>query len=240
MLSTSRALFLNSMVIVLFACANVLAQSDRTGQRRRGNEAVQRNPPTVSLSTDRNVLTLCARDAARAVTEVRLKADARSPDGNQLRYAWTVSGGRVVGEGANTIWDLSGVSPGVYTAQVDVTSGPDPDCTALATTAVRVVECPPLREFCPSISINCPEVEQTGNTITFSADVTGGTPGVTSSYNWTVTAGRIVGGQGTPSITVDTTGLGGRDIKAVVEVGGYGRICSADCTTQTQARIVPR
>src|SRR5664279_1261980 len=34
------------------------------------------------------------------------------------RYEWTVSGGRVVGQGADVTWDFAGVEPGTYTATV--------------------------------------------------------------------------------------------------------------------------
>ncbi|MDQ3755667.1 MAG: hypothetical protein M3371_13165 [Acidobacteriota bacterium] len=216
-----------------------VAQAQSSDRNRRTNET-QPTPPTVSLATDVNTLTLCPRDATLATTQVRLKADAKSPDGNPLRYTWTVSGGRIVGDGANPVWDLSGVAPGVYTARVDVATSPDPDCMAFATTAVRINECPPLREFCPNISINFQDVAAAGNLVTFTANVTGGTPGIAPRYDWTVSAGRIVNGLETTSITVDTAGLGGQDIKATLEVGGYGRICSASGMTQIPANIRPK
>jgi len=237
MFSRKLSLWLILLAVLL---AGVGASAQTARRDRRTQNAVTRNPPTVAISSDINTITLCPRDAALATSQVRLKADAKSPDGNPLRYTWTVSGGRLVGDGANPTWDLSGVGPGIYTAQVDVASSPDPDCTAFATTAVRVVECPPLREFCPNISISCPDTTALGSTVTFTADVSGGTPGITPIYAWTISAGRIISGQGTNSITVDNTGLGGQDIKATIEVGGYGRVCSATCTTQIPAPPVIR
>lgn len=38
--------------------------------------------------------------------------------GETWRYAWSVNGGRVVGEGADVTWDFAGVEPGTYTATV--------------------------------------------------------------------------------------------------------------------------
>src|SRR2546426_8367870 len=46
------------------------------------------------------------------------------------------------------------------------------------------------------------------------------------TYHWTVSAGRIIDGQGTPSIRVDTNGLAGQTLTATVSVGGY----TLDCT----------
>jgi hypothetical protein len=62
--------------------------------------------------------------------------------------------------------------------------------------------------------------------------VTGGTPGVAATYNWTVSAGRIIDGQGTPSIRVDTTGLAGQTVTATLAIGGYTLDCSASCSVQ--------
>jgi hypothetical protein len=39
-----------------------------------------------------------------------------------LTFQYKVSGGKVIGEGEEVKWDLTGVPPGVYTASVDVTS----------------------------------------------------------------------------------------------------------------------
>src|SRR5262249_52987800 len=38
----------------------------------------------------------------------------------QLVYVYTVTGGRVIGEGGNVTWDLNECGPGLYTATVEV------------------------------------------------------------------------------------------------------------------------
>jgi hypothetical protein len=50
------------------------------------------------------------------------------------------------------------------------------------------------------------------------------------TYNWTVSNGHIISGQGTSSITVETAGLAGQTITASVDVGGYGIPCPASCS----------
>jgi hypothetical protein len=83
---------------------------------------------------------------------------------------------------------------------------------------------------CPAVVVICPDY--TGSPLRFTASVTGGDAGVTPTFNWTLSAGAIGGGQGTSSITVDTTGVNGT-LTATVDVGGYDRSCrtSASCTT---------
>jgi hypothetical protein len=159
-----------------------------------------------------------------------LTANATDPDGDTLLYTWTVTGGTISGEGPNVTWDLSGVSPGTYTASVEVDDGCG--CVAFTSTTVTVDECTGCVPPCPTLSVTCPDTVEPGTPITFTANVSGGTGSPT--YNWSVSAGTITSGQGTPSITVDTTGLAGQTVTATVELGGLDPTCqsTASCTTQ--------
>jgi hypothetical protein len=71
-------------------------------------------------------------------------------------------------------------------------------------------------------------------------DLAGATPGYYKAfvgtnaavYNWTVSAGMIIEGQGTPTIKVDITGLGGQTVRATLSMGGYPMDCSDSCSVQ--------
>jgi hypothetical protein len=78
--------------------------------------------------------------------------------------------------------------------------------------------------------------------VTFTAAFTQGTPVVTETYNWTVSAGTITAGQGTPSITVSAAGLAGQTITATVEIGGVDPTCNrtASCSTPVKPRLLAR
>ena len=197
-------------------------------------------PPSVALEADTQVVTICPEDQGSFPTRIRLRANANSPDGNPLRYRWTVTGGQVVGSGTEVIWDLTDARPGTYRARIDVESGPsgDPLCQAFTELPIIVRACPPPRPYCPSVAIYCPDTVPAGQPVTFTANVSGGTPNINPTYNWTVSAGTITSGQGTTSITVDTAGLGGRPITAKVEVMGYNLECNASCTTQVPERPI--
>ena len=52
---------------------------------------------------------------------------------------------------------------------------------------------------------------------------------MTPVFNWTVSAGTIISGQGTDTIRVDTAGLAGQTVRATLSMGGYNLECSADC-----------
>jgi hypothetical protein len=235
-----------SGLLLLAGSLAVGAGSLALGQSRQPQQPAQpeNRPPTIRLTSETQVVTLCPEAESMENPRVRLRAEGFSPDGNRLRYRWNVSGGRLEGDGENVVWDLTGVQPGVYTVNATVESGPegtvDPLCTAFTSARVVVRNCPPPRPICPNVAIYCPDVVEVGRPITFTASLSGGTPGVTPVYTWRVSAGRITSGQGTPSITVDTTGLGGQPINATVEVEGYNLECRATCQSQVPAPPEPR
>jgi hypothetical protein len=83
---------------------------------------------------------------------------------------------------------------------------------------------------CPyNINVDAPDTVTSGDLVTFAAfnAVSGGATAL--NYAWRVTpdAARITGGLGTPSITVDTSSLGGQTVRAELEVtdGQYDKEC---------------
>jgi hypothetical protein len=83
---------------------------------------------------------------------------------------------------------------------------------------------------CPySITVDAPESVTSGDLVTFAAfnAVSGGATAL--NYAWRVSpdSARITSGLGTPSITVDTSNLGGQTVRAELEVtdGQYDKEC---------------
>lgn len=111
----------------------------------KGGSILPNTPPTVELkaSTDKITLacksgetpTICTTDA-----KVQLTSVASDADGDMLLYTYTVTGGRITGDGSEVVWDLSGVEVGSYTASVEVDDGCG--CIAFVSTVVSVVACP--------------------------------------------------------------------------------------------------
>ncbi|HEX8475794.1 MAG TPA: hypothetical protein VF666_17345 [Pyrinomonadaceae bacterium] len=94
----------------------------------------------------------------------------------------------------------------------------------------RTVSIPPPPVVpCPyPVNVSAPTLVRDGSIITFTADVDyQGQSGL--NYTWTVSppSARIMSGANTPTITVDSTGLGGRRITAilVVDDGSGNRNC---------------
>jgi len=213
-------------VLLLTAVALLVATSSAHAQKQ--SRAAVTGPPTLALTAEPNVVRACEGQPAT----VRILANATSAGGHVIRYRWTVDGGTLTGNGATTTWDLTGARPGTYHAVADVDEG-DTDCAAFASVGVIVLDCPPPPPpppTCPEVRLSCPDHATEKAPVTFTASLSGGTAGIAPTYNWTVTNGHIINGQGTSSITVDTAGLAGQTIAATVDVGGYGIPCPASCS----------
>lgn len=217
----SYRLFLPIALVGLFAFATVAsAQKVRVETRSF-------TPPNLSVSADPRVITVC--EGQPALVNLNARATSNYP----ISYRWTSNAGRLDGDGATVVWDLSGVRAGSYKAYVDIDTGSgDEACQAFGSTVVVVNRCPPPPPVCPTVGIECPDRVVLGEPLTFRSTVSGGTPGVRQIYNWTVSAGTIIDGQGTDTIHVDTTGLAGQSVTATLSMGGYNLECSATCTVQ--------
>jgi len=216
------ALLLTVALVGLFTLATVAS-----AQKKVRVEAREFSPPNLSLLAEPRVITGC-EGSGSAIVHLNANATSNYP----ISFRWTSNAGRISGNGATVTWDLSGLQPGYYKAYVDVDTGSgDEACQAFASTAVLVNRCPPPPPTCPSVGIECPDRVVVNEPLTFRSTVSGGS-NVRQTYNWTVSNGRILDGQGTDTIHVDTTGLAGQSITATLSMGGYNLDCSATCTVQ--------
>jgi hypothetical protein len=71
---------------------------------------------------------------------ITVSTDVSTLENERLAFQYSVSAGKVVGNGSNVVWDLSGVKPGVYTISIAV----DDECGVCGQPVVReikVIEC---------------------------------------------------------------------------------------------------
>ena len=173
-------------------------------------------------------------------TTVSVTTTAVDPENDVLTYNYTVSGGRIVGTGANVQWDMSGLGPGSYT----ITAAVDDGCglcgqTQTQTVTVAACDCVPACN-CGTLSVSGPAgVTQPGDTMTFTATVAGGS--ATPTYNWTVSRGTIESGQGTPSIVVRTSmDDANQTVTATVNLGGLDPACNCPATASESGPVADR
>jgi hypothetical protein len=160
---------------------------------------------------------------------VVLLANAASPHRTEINFTWQVPVGRLVGQGREVTWDLSGVKAGTYTATVEASD--KLNHSAKSSISVTVEICPGWRPDpppCPVVMVSCPSAVDE-KTVTFVVTIAGADPAITPTYKWSVSAGKIVSGQGTSKVTVDASET---PLTATVSVGGFNPSCAtlASCT----------
>ncbi|MBS1795940.1 MAG: hypothetical protein JSS81_18955 [Acidobacteria bacterium] len=176
----------------------------------------------VNVETDQNELILfCPTnpDCGSDKFSVEVKTIVDNPKKLPLLYSYTVSGGRIVGQGEKVFWNLEGVRPGEYTVTAAIDYGDGYGETVSRN--VRIRQCPvcDLPCSCPTLAVSGGGRTKAGAAVRFRAEVSGGT--ITEiKYNWTVSQGAIVVGQGTAEITVKTKPGATGTLTATVEIAG--------------------
>lgn len=66
---------------------------------------------------------------------VSVNTVATDPENDVLTYNYTVTAGRIIGQGAKVVWDLTGVNAGTYT----ITAGVDDGAGVIGTTVIKTV-----------------------------------------------------------------------------------------------------
>jgi hypothetical protein len=226
-------LFLFSMTFAGFVLNGTSVEGQKTTDKRRKNPLPNKPADVESVSFSKEVVQIpcpntkdyyrrsdndeCFGDMKVDVTTV-----ATDAENDVLTYTYEVSGGRIIGQGAKVVWDLALNQPGTYTIKVSVDDG----CGVCGKTLTRTVEvardcccyqiatCPP----CPEGSIkSSADIVKAGDTIIFTAE-NAKTDSESNVYNWTISGGTIVKGQGTPAIEVKTNAeMIGTSVRAAIE-----------------------
>jgi hypothetical protein len=212
-----------SLLVSLGFISNAAGQSNRSAP---GSEATPtpKKPDKQSINlSDREIFIRCKPGAVpsescsdKTVINVAVRGlDERDGKENKIKY--TVSGGRIIGQGGDVKWDLSDVSAGTYTITVDFLDNNDERQTKTETISVKNCKCR-FVDACPRIEISTPKSSvKAGETVTFTVKQLKYLTSVT--YNWTVSAGEIIEGQGTSVIKVKTTReMTGVNLTAAVEI----------------------
>ena len=89
------------------------------------------------------ISTKCMTDDESCSAKPKVEIATTAPADVASMYVYTVSGGKIIGSGANVIWDLSGVKPGEYSITAGIDSGtPWGVVGQTQTKYVRILDCP--------------------------------------------------------------------------------------------------
>ncbi len=200
------------------------------------------------------IVTLCclacaspaaARDKKPKLTYGRIEV-ATNPGGYPI-----LVDGQPSGE-TTTSTRLIDLPPGKHTVEIQMPNGArwvrdfnvtpgHKNCIVLNYRPKTISVTKPVTSPCPyPVNVSAPVSVNDGDTITFASDASySGNSAL--NYTWTVSppSARIVSGAGTPTISVDTTGLGRQRVTAilVVDDGSGDRACRQ--VAQASTSIVP-
>lgn len=191
----------------------------------------------LSVTTSSSSIAFCpTKPDCNSTREIKLTAAASVPNEQELKFTWMVTGGRLrLSEGREVIWDLSGVAEGTYTATVEVDDGNYHTAASSTSVDIKLCDvCDPPPPLCPSVRVSCPSASELKRELTFVANVAGGDPDLKPAFTWSLTAGKIISGQGTSKITVDASDLPrSQSITATVALGNYHPACTVETASCT-------
>jgi hypothetical protein len=168
------------------------------------------------------------------VSGLTLDVNSSDPDGDILLFKYEVTGGQIIGEGGHVRWDFARVPLGSYKATVTVDD--QHGATVSASKNITLATCNDCAPPCTYLSVSCPKDVNAGEPLVISLSMSGGEPYMNPTYNWSVSAGTIIKGQGTPTIEVDTADLVGQKVTATVEVNGLPPECQRIASCKVQIR----
>jgi hypothetical protein len=232
------SLLATSLLCVLLA--SVMAQNGAAN-------GLLKKKPSVEIQASTTLITYpCPPDghsisgSCRSTADLQVSLTAITKDfDKQSLYAYTVSGGRVVGQGGKVTWDFSGVWPGTYTATVEVQDSKKH--RASSSVIVKIVNCSDcvISERCPLIAVSCYDEVKAGTPITCKALVRPSSDLI--KYEWSArdSSGEDlsakISGRGA-SISIPTNGLGGSKVTATVGVKGLDPSCSGTASSSTAVK----
>lgn len=217
------------------------------GHFMAGEAAAQECPVLEVVCSDR-----MAGDSAPLHCTANVEGDTSSM---KLTYQWSISPQapirNIPGRPDEIELELSSVQnqPVKITLTVKGLSEDCPDTAEFDSLPIRrdepEREPPPMERLPPNTSSNtrsitgtCSEVVREGVPAYFSVSLSEVEQGAKPIFNWTLSRGKIRSGQGTSSILVDTTDLGGEIITATAQVNGLSTALKVSCATMI--RRIPK
>jgi len=206
-------------------------------QTQNKNRVVNR-PPVISKfeSSDPVIATclgfhaICERKNRRTVG---LVVTATDPENDVMTYEYLPTAGEVLGQGASVSWKLGDQPYATYSVTVKVTDSKGASSSSSLRVSVMLCDgCGIADPPCPIVVVSGgDDVTYRGELLHFHATVqTDYYFETRPDYVWTVTGGKILKGQHTPWIEVETSGEVGEELKATVVVEGLDSACSKEAS----------
>ncbi len=203
--------------------------------QKKRNLVTNRPPVIEKFESSSAVIKTCEVGLCRpkARQTVSLSVTAADPENDTVTYQYSVTGGEIIGEGSSVSWKLGKQPIGPYSVTVKIKDVQGAEATSTLQVVVGgCLSCfipdPP----CPAVTVEVanesPDPNETfrGEILSFHAMVMTEAHFLTRpDYVWTVSGGKILKGQHTPWIEVETSGDAGTSVSATVAVEGFDLSC---------------
>jgi hypothetical protein len=149
-----------------------------------------------SCNSQRPVITSLEAEAEWTVPlgSLQVTCNASAPEGDELSYSWSASGGEINGEGAMVTWTAPD-SAGFYDVTVTVTDGAGGEAMGQVTITVRANEPPYIYSLVAdadwttpsgSLQVTCNATDPDGDELSYEWSASGGDiSGTGAAVNWT-------------------------------------------------------
>ena len=234
-----RIISLSTTALLCILLASVMTQKGSSNEllKKKPSVVLQASTTTLTLPCPPDFHSISRSCPSNLDPQIALTAIANGFN-KQARYAYTVGGGRIVGEGSKVTWDLSEVGPGFYTATVEVRD--NKKHRALSSVTVTISNCADCVDSfpCPPFLVTCYDQVKAGTLAVCTVKIWPSSDLVT--YVWSVNASsgeelsERVSRRG-PSILIPTNGLAGQAVYVKVEVKGLDPSCG---TTASSSMVV--
>ena len=220
-------------LILIFILVLTLGPTLLRVQKAKTNKPIQ-GPTIESFEPSSKLLMTCGRANGEVFctksrrTTVTLEVKAKDNPNETLTYTYSTTAGEILGDGPRVTWDLRDPGQGVpRKATVIVRNSRGGESTA--STTVDVVACPSCsvpEYLCPTFAVNSHDKDaHRGERVSFQVAMSGEFSD-RPDYLWTITGGKVVRGQHTPSVYVLVTGDIDTEITATVKVLGFDASCT--------------
>lgn len=157
-------------------------------------------------------------------------------------YHYSVTAGKIIGKGTRVKWDLSGVAPGTYRIKAMEMRRGKPvgeERSARVTVVSELCNCDPA---CPVVSVSGPDrVIKTGESFDLIASISGGSQDRAIMYNWTISAGEIVSGQGSPNVRIQAPSTNSfKNMQVTLTIGGIDPSFNCPINATQEITIEPK
>lgn len=176
----------------------------------------------------------------KSETRVEVNSVVKNPKNEHINFVYVVSGGEIVGSGAQVVWDLHKAQPGKHSITVGLGDGGIVRGPTI-TKPLTIETCPhcDLPCECPSLSVRGPErIVTAGDAFIVVADLQGGDYEKPAKMIWaTGTNAKIIEGQGTLQALVRTNSTsrsGQLDVTFEINAVGLCPACARTASVSVQ------